>query len=62
MRGKFLTTVAAGIAIRFRFNIILPNDSNPKELYQPGTVFSASVFIFIYCCVINLLFHQIDTF
>ena len=62
MRGIFLTTAAAGFATLFRFNIIPPNDSNPKELYHPVTVFSAYVFIFFLCCVIKLLFLQIEIF
>jgi len=62
MTGMFSTTVAAGIATRFRFNVIPPKDSEPKELYQLVTVFRESVFIFIFCCVINLLFYQIDIF
>jgi hypothetical protein len=62
MRDIFSTTVAAGFAIRFRFNIIPPKDSNPNELYHRVTVFSVSAFIFIFCCVINLLFLQIEIF
>jgi hypothetical protein len=62
MRGKLLTTLVAGISSRFPFSITLPNDSNPEELYQPATLFSASVFMFIFCCVTNLLFHKIEIF
>jgi hypothetical protein len=62
MRGKLLTTFVAEIASRFPFNIIPPKDSNPKELYQPAPLFSASVFIFIFCYVTNPLLHQIEIF
>jgi len=62
MAGMFSTTVAAGFANHFRFNVTPPNDSKHKKLYQLVTVFSKSVFIFIFCCVISLLFHQIEIF
>lgn len=62
MTGIFSTTVAAGNATRFRFNVIPPNDSNSKELYQLVTLFSAFLFTFIFCCVISLLFHKIEIF
>jgi len=62
MTGMFSNTVAAGFATHFHFNVTPLNDSKPRELYQLVTVLSESVFIFIFCCVINLLFHQIEIF